>query len=163
MSEENVEIVRRAYEEDGDAYYGRIEALHEAYESGNFGEFLPIAEEMLDADFVLRTPEGGVFPEAGTQEWQGREGFIRFVAQQAEAFEAMSIEPDEFIDVGDKVVVPLQWGGRARSTGIEVRFAVVHVVTIRDGKATRLDMYLSKAEALEAAWLSEDDAHSSSS
>jgi hypothetical protein len=80
MSEENVELVRRIYEEGSDAYYGRIEALHEAHESGDFGEFLPLAEETLDADVVLKPPEDSLFPEAGTREWHGREGFLRFVA-----------------------------------------------------------------------------------
>jgi ketosteroid isomerase-like protein len=155
MSEENVEIVRRAYETGDDAYYGRIEALHEAHESGDFAEFLPATDELVNADFVLRTPEGGLFPEGGTTEWRGREGFIRFVAQQAEAFESMWIEPEEFIDAGNKVVVPLQFGGRARSTGIEVKFALVHVVTIHDRKAARIDIYVTKTEALEAAGLSE--------
>ena len=65
----------------------------------------------------------------------------------------MSLEPKEFIDAGDMVVVPLQFGGRARYTGIEVKFAVVHVVTIRDGKVARLDIHLNRAEALEAAGL----------
>lgn len=154
MSEEDVELARRLYGEAGDAYYGRIEALHEALERGDFGEFMPRAEETLHPDFVLRTPEDSPFPEAGTREWRGRVGFLRFVAGQTESFEAMSLVPQEFIDAGDKVVVPLQFGGRARHTGIEVRFAVVHVVTIRDGKAERLDIYLDRAEALEAAGLS---------
>ena len=155
MSQENVEIVRRMYEEAGDTYYRRVEALHEANESGDFGEFLPIAQETLDPDFVLTPPEDSLFPEAGTREWTGREGFLRFVAGQTEGFEAMSLEPEEFIDAGDRVVVPLQFGGQARYTGIEVKFAVVHVVTLRNGKAARLDIYTSKAKALEAAGLGE--------
>ena len=147
-----MEIARRLYREGEAAYYGRIDALHEAYESGNFSEFLAATEEMLHPDFVLRPPEDSPFPEAGTG-GQGREGFLRFVAGQAEGFDAMSLEPQEFIDAGDRVVVPLQFGGRARHTGLEIKFAVVHVVTIRDGKLARLDIYMSRAEALEAAGL----------
>jgi ketosteroid isomerase-like protein len=155
MSEENVEIVRRAYEEGEATYYGRIEALHEAHESGDFGEFLGAAEEMFTPDFVLTTPEDSPFPEAATPEWRGREGFLRFVAGQAESFDAMSLKPEDFIDAGNRVVVPLQFGGQARYTGIEVRFAVVHVVTIRGGKVARVDIHVSRGEALEAAGLSE--------
>ena len=155
MSQENVEVVRRLYEEGEAAYYGRIEALHEAVESGDFNEFMAATEEMIHSTFVLRTPEDSPFPEAGTGEWRGRQGFLRFVAGQAESFDAMSLEPEEFIDAGDSVVVPLQFGGQARYTGIEVKFAVVHVVTIRDGKLARLDIYMSRARALEAAGLRE--------
>ena len=155
MSQENVETVRRMYEDGEAAYYGRIEELHEAIESGDFAEFTASTEEMIHPDFVLRPAEDSPFPEAGTGEWRGRGGFLRFVAGQAESFEAMSLEPEEFIDAGDSVVVPLQFGGQARYTGIEVKFAVVHVVMIRDGKLARLDIYMTRAEALEAAGLSE--------
>jgi ketosteroid isomerase-like protein len=155
MSGENVEIVRRLYEDGEAAYYRRIEALHEANESGDFSEFKAATEEMIDPDFVLRAPEDSPFPEAGTREWRGREGFLRFVAGQAEGFDAMSLEPEEFIDAGDRVVVPLQFGGEARFTGLEVKFAVVHVATIRDRKLARLDIYMSRAEALQAAGLQE--------
>ena len=155
MSQENVEVVRRMYEEGEAAYYGRIDALHEAHESGDFGEFQAATEEFLHRDFVLKPAEDSPFPEAGTRTWRGREGFLHFVAQQADGFDAMSLEPEEFIDAGDKVVVPLQFGGRARHTGLEVKFAVVHVVTLRDKKLWRLDIYMSMPEALEAAGLSE--------
>src|SRR6476660_8809852 len=87
MSQENVEIVRRMYEEARDAYYRRIEALHEAHESGDFGEFLDAADERLHPDFVLTPPEDSPFQEAGTREWRGREGFLRFVAGQSEGFD----------------------------------------------------------------------------
>jgi ketosteroid isomerase-like protein len=153
MSEENVQLVRRMYEEGTAAYYGRLEALHAAQESGDFGEFMPFTEEMLHPDFVLKPPEGSPFPEAGTKEWHGREGFLRFVAGQTEGFDAMSLEPEDFIDAGDRVVVPLQFGGRARHTGLEVSFAVVHVATVRDEKLTRVDIYMTRKEALEAVGL----------
>jgi ketosteroid isomerase-like protein len=154
MSQENVEVVRRLYETANETY-ARIDAIQKAHESRDFSEFLSAAEETLTHDVVLRTPEDSNFPDTGTGEWHGHEGFLRFVAGQTEGFAEMSVETQEFIDVGDKVVVPIEFGGRARHTGIEIKFPVVHVVTIRDGKIARLDIHLSKAEALEAAGLSE--------
>jgi ketosteroid isomerase-like protein len=104
---------------------------------------------------VVRAPEDTNFPDTGTGEWHGHVGFLRFVAGQTEGFGEMSIEPQEFIDAGGKVVVPMEFGGRARHTGIEVKFAFVHVLTIQDGKVARLDVHVSKAKALEAAGLKE--------
>jgi ketosteroid isomerase-like protein len=154
MSEENVEIVRRFYEVAA-ATYASIEVIQEAHEKGDFGEFLPAAEAILSSDVVVRALEDSDFPDTGTGEWHGHEGFMQFAAGQTEGFGEMSIEPQEFIDAGDKVVVPMEFGGRARHTGIEVKFAFVHLLTIRDGKVARLDVYVSKAEALQAAGLSE--------
>ena len=65
------------------------------------------------------------------------------------------VEPQEFIDAGERVVVPIRFGGRAQHTGLGVVFEVVHVCTARDGKMTRVDMYVSKAEAFEAVGLRE--------
>jgi ketosteroid isomerase-like protein len=67
----------------------------------------------------------------------------------------MWLKPEEFIDAGDRMVVPLQLGGKARHTGIEVEFSVVHVVTLRDEKAVRIDVYAEMSEALEAVGLRE--------
>jgi ketosteroid isomerase-like protein len=60
------------------------------------------------------------------------------------------VKPQEYIDAGDHVVVPIRFGGRARHSGLEVAFEVVHVLTSRDGKWTRVDMYQTKVEALAA-------------
>ncbi len=154
MSQENVEIVRRFYDLAAGTY-ASIEGIQEAHEKGDFGEFLPAAEAILTTDVVVRAPEDSNFPDTGAGEWHGHEGFMQFAAGQTEGFAEMSIEPQEFIDGGEKVVVPMEFGGRARHTGIEVKFAFVHVLTIRDGKVARLDVYVSKAEAFEAAGLSE--------
>jgi ketosteroid isomerase-like protein len=154
MSQENVEIVRQFYKVAREAYE-RIDALQEAHESGDFSAFLTDADTTLDADVVLRPPEDSPFPEAGTREWHGREGFLRFVAGQTEGFQSMWIKTEEFIDAGEKVVVPVQFGGMARHTGLEVTFDVVQVLTIRDGKVAEFDIYTSKAEALKAVGLSE--------
>jgi ketosteroid isomerase-like protein len=154
MLEENVELARRFYA-IGSEMYERLDAYHEAQESGDFSELLPLAEQMLDADVVLRPPEDSMFPEAGTREWHGREEFMRFIVGQTEGFETMQMKTEDFIDAGEKVVVPIEFGGVARHTGIEVTFAVVQVLTIRAGKVTALDIYMTREQALEAAGLRE--------
>jgi ketosteroid isomerase-like protein len=133
VSQENVELARRGYAGLNAFYKG--------------GDFLPAIRETCDPEVVLKP--SGLFPEAG--EMRGHEGMLLFAERQAEAFEEMWIEPQEFIDAGDRVVVPLRFGGRARHTGIEAEFSVVHVWTVRNAKAIRIDMYRSKAEALDVA------------
>ena len=140
MSQENVERARRTYA-----------ALNEAYRSSDVNDLLPIAEEMWDPAIVLRTAD--TFVESG--EWRGYEGVLQFTSEQMQAFEQMWIEPEEFIDSGDVLVVPVRFGGRARHTGIEVEFSYVHVITIQNGRTVRVDVYESKAQALEAVGLRE--------
>lgn len=133
----DVETFRRGYE-----------AMNAAYRGGDVNEFRPVLEESFDPDMVLQP--GGVLPDSEQRPHRGYEGFLNFIANQMEAFSDMWIRPEEFIEVGDRLVVPYRMGGHARHTGIEVELAFTHVFTIRDGKVVRLEVFESKAAALEA-------------
>jgi ketosteroid isomerase-like protein len=96
----------------------------------------------------------GLRPDAGT--------YVRLTAirEYCQAFwdaaAQVAIEADEFIEQGDKVIVPGRQVGRFRVTGIEGETPpFVHVWTVRNHKLTHLHSYTSKAEALEAVGLSE--------
>lgn len=154
ISQDNVEIIRAMYAELN-ATYKRGDDLHRAHETGDFGDFIEQAERILHDDVVLSTPDDSPWPEGATGEWRGREEFLRFLFSQTEAFEEMFIETSDFIDAGDRVVVPARFGGRARHSGLEVEFPIVHVLTLDGGRIKRLDMYMSRTEALRAVGLEE--------
>ena len=139
MSQENVEFARRGYA-----------AINEMLRRRAVDRSL--IEAFWTADSVL-TP-AGILPESS--EMHGHDGIAQFISNQMEAFDELRIDPLEFIDAGDRVVVPIRFGGKARYTGMEVEFAVVHVVTIRDGRCARTDMFRERAEALAAAGLREE-------
>src|SRR6476469_3907459 len=136
MSAANVEVAKRGYA-----------ALNAAYDQGSVDSLEELAEETWAEDAVLVT-QGLLFPEAG--EWPGREGLLRFVTQQMEAFERMLIEPLEFIEAGDRLMVPLRLGGTARHTGIDLEFELFHVIEFRDGQVVRLEPFVDRGEALRA-------------
>jgi ketosteroid isomerase-like protein len=137
MPREDVEFIRQSYERWNDAY--------------RTGEFLPLIEDLCDPEIVLMP--AGILPDS--TEMHGHEGVLRFTINQAEAFEGLTIEPEEFIDAGDRVVVPVRLGGRARHTGLEIEFRFVHVLTVRQGKLARVDVYATKTEALEVVGITE--------
>jgi ketosteroid isomerase-like protein len=137
MSQETVDLARRTYV-----------ALNEALTSRAFG---PYIEKFCDSEIVINP--SGTFPE--TSELHGHDGVLSLLRLNTEAFEAFGVEPQEFIDAGDRVVVPVRFGGHARHTGMEVTFESVHVWTARGGKWIRLDLIRDRAEALEAVGLSE--------
>ena len=51
--------------------------------------------------------------------------------------------------------VTVRFRGRGRASGIEIDARLYEVYTLRDGKVLRIDEYEHRAEALEAAGLSE--------
>jgi len=76
-------------------------------------------------------------------------------------WESFRVEPHEFIEVGDHVVVP-GTGHMVGRDGIEVVVRVTFVWTIRNGAMERSTMYQERQDALEALGLSEQDAHADS-
>jgi ketosteroid isomerase-like protein len=70
------------------------------------------------------------------------------------AFESIRTEPEEFIDAGERVVVPHTHYFQGRD-GIEVHARNTWLVTLRDGAIVLIRLYREREQALEAAGLSE--------
>jgi ketosteroid isomerase-like protein len=80
----------------------------------------------------------------------------RALVEFAEHWESVRVDPHEFIEAGDLVVVPYTLHLRGRG-GIEVVSRPTTVWTIRDGAIERVCMYQERRDALEAVGLSEKD------
>ena len=128
--------------------------LNEAYAVGDVEVFRPHLEQWFDPDVVF--VPAGILPESASA--HGIEGVLRFTAEQMKAFAdgSMWLDPLEYIDAGDRIVVPYRYGGKARHTGLNVEWEFAHVFTQRHGKTVRVDVYPSKAAALEALGLPPD-------
>lgn len=131
MAGENVELVRTFYAMLNKAYASR------EYRREDFAAF-------YHPNVVLRT--SGILP--ADSEVRGYDAVRQFTVDHAHAFRAMVVEPSEFIDADERVVVPIRFGGESRDTGIETSSYVVHVWTIRDRKVSELVIYRSRDAAL---------------
>jgi ketosteroid isomerase-like protein len=131
MSQENVEIVREAYERAA---------------RGDFGGFFdPVTE-----DFVFITsPE---VPDAGT--YRG-EAAIEWIRAWIGSFDELTIEATELIDAGDKVLVGILQKGRSQGSPQPVEGCWWQVATFRGDAISRAQLFSERAQALEAAGLSE--------
>jgi ketosteroid isomerase-like protein len=125
LTRENVEIVRAAFE---------------AFERGDIEGALEFTHPDLVSSRVH--PDGAVF--------RGRDGFRRMLAEWLEDFTEWSSRGEEFIDAGDQVIVKQHQWGRGAASGAPVEADWWMVYTLAAGKITRLDIYATEAEALEA-------------
>jgi ketosteroid isomerase-like protein len=133
MSQENVETARRLYEvwEDRD-YAAREHMVH--------------SNLVVDVSRNIFNP--GIH--------HGVDGFRKLVEETDEMWDEFKVEPQEFIDLGDTVVVASLVSGKGRGSGVEVEMPLFAVIEFRDGKVARLIGGLrDRAEALEAAGLAE--------
>ena len=101
-------------------------------------------------DFVLDMSRG-LGPGRGVY---GLDQARAFTEELAAHWESVRIEPAEFIEAGDHVVVPYLVHSRGRE-GIEVLSRPTFVWTIRDGAVKRVELYQEREDALEALGLSE--------
>ena len=107
-------------------------------------------DELCDAN--LDVLPVGDWPEG---EFTGREAAWDFFLAADEPWEPGSYDMVEVIEGGDRVASHLQRDMRGKSSGVEVRYDYWLVVTIRDGRACRLEWFEQREQALEAAGLSE--------
>jgi ketosteroid isomerase-like protein len=79
---------------------------------------------------------------------------LRVWANYFDAFEAIAIPVDRFIDAGDSVVIPNVSRSLGRD-GVEVFARSTFVLTMRDQKVIRLALYHETEQALKAVGLAE--------
>jgi ketosteroid isomerase-like protein len=142
MSQENVEIVRRAWEA-----------------AASRPPDFQTVNTLYHPDHVLQSDFGAI--EART--YRGATGYAQALADMNEAWDEWTQEIDELIDAGPQSVViaaRLVARGKRSTTPVERRYGVV--VSLRGGKIISTQAFLSVPEALEAAGLSEQDAHADS-
>jgi len=125
-------------------FWEDVERLRSAYEAFNEGGVDAILER-LAPDFQVRDRQTS--PDRETR--YGREGIKQLFDSYMEAFDALRLEPEEFLDAGDQVVVALRQKIRGKGSGAEVVGQIAHVWTVQDGAVQRLRIFKDKETALE--------------
>jgi ketosteroid isomerase-like protein len=140
VSQENVEIVRRVYEQ----WWAGLER-------GDPGAVFDAEAVADDSEFVI---EGQWFE--GRSVWRGREEYVEWFRTWTGEFEDWSLRLERLIDAGhDRVVALTHQSGTGKASGVPVEFKVGVVWELKDGRVIRARNYLSYADALEAAGLRE--------
>ena len=132
MSQENVEIVRRYLAASNDGAWKE--------------QLAAFIDDDVEIDWT-RSPA----PYRGL--YRGRREATQFF-EALDVWADARLEPSEFIDAGDDVLVPHVVRLRGRD-GIELAVRSTYVFTIRNGVCVSWRIYQEHAEALEAAGLSE--------
>jgi ketosteroid isomerase-like protein len=130
MSQENVQIVRRAFE-------------YETYGRGR--------RSAVEADFDPKV----VLKPYEERAAIGREHILDNITHWRGAWDSLEVTVEEVIDAGDRVVVVARHRGHGRGSGIDIDARFFEVYTLRDAKIVRIEEFIERRLALEAAGLSE--------
>jgi len=110
----------------------------------------------VDLDEALTHADPGiVWNPAEESAAQGHEAVRASSVRWKSEWDDYELIPEEFADVGDRVVATVRLRGRGRVSGIEVDARFYDVFTLRDRKIVRMDQFTEPSEALEAAGLGE--------
>lgn len=65
-------------------------------------------------------------------------------------WEHWRIEADDYLELGDHVIVLTSYHGRGKGSGVEIHQQGAHVCQLRDGKVVRLEVFASRDRAIES-------------
>jgi ketosteroid isomerase-like protein len=135
MSEKNVEVVRQSCE---------------AWARGDIGAAVDAWHPNVEWDTTHF--EGWI----ESRLIRGRDEVLRFLEREwLGSWESYEAGIGDLIDAGDRVVVFWWQRMTGRGSGVPVQLESAQVHTVRDRQILRIDNYTDRAEALEAAGLSE--------
>jgi ketosteroid isomerase-like protein len=135
MSQENVDKTR--------AY---IEAYNRRDFQTAIRDFDPQVEWVLPAH---QSFDSCVGPQQIILFWEGLD----------ETMDELRLDPQEYVDAGDRVAVRLRYFGRGKGSGAEIETEMYHqITTFRDGTMVRIEYVTSWPEALELAGIEADGA-----
>jgi ketosteroid isomerase-like protein len=131
MSRENVELVRRVF--DG-------------WSRGDFS----VGAGLIAPDFEWQQHPEAMEPGSRSGDTVGDS-----LRKIFEIYEGFRVEPEEFIEAGDKVVVVARVRATAKRMGIDLDSRWAFVWTVCEGRLARNEVYAERRDALQAAGLSE--------
>jgi ketosteroid isomerase-like protein len=143
MSQENVEIVRRLYAQDGPFALPLSPDDERALLDRLFREFY---DERLEVRMPADYPEG-------EQVHRGREGMTGLIAMLRETWTEFRFEPERFIDAGDRVAVFIRVVAEGGASGVATGRETAHIWLVRDGRLSSIQIYLDRSQAVEAIGL----------
>lgn len=147
MSHKNVEIARRIFEEAG-RHVDRgglvVDALDENSVSTALAAWHPAVEFHEDARF----PEAGIY--------RGVDACREYLRRFVESFDEFVFEAEDIVGLDDdRVLVPLRVITRGKGSGAVVEIAAGWIFTLRGDLVLKVEAFLDRAEAFEAAGLSQ--------
>lgn len=123
--------------DDPRAILTRFYEAESAYLAVDEGDFAPMADT-LHPECVMVQPES--LPYAG--EWRGHEGYHRWMLAFGRAWASLSVEDSSvYVADGETVISRSIVVATARLTGQEIKYPLLQIITIREGRILRIEPF----------------------
>ena len=108
----------------------------------------------LDPELEYR-PRGGLYAADLPTVVRGRDGYRAVWETTLDAFDDLRLVPEEVFDLGDRLVVTVEFRAHGSGSGVPVSQRVFELFEARQGLVARAEDFEDRSKALEAAGLSE--------
>jgi ketosteroid isomerase-like protein len=136
--------------------FERFRFIYEVLSRGDWDTYLTVLHDDVEVH-----QSADILGTRGT--FRGKQGALQAMAEIAESFSEIDWNPKRLYDLGEgRYLMLVKPRVRGAGSGIEIETEVGHLAQLRNGKIVRLDAYVGWDTALEAAGLSEQDAHADS-
>jgi ketosteroid isomerase-like protein len=104
----------------------------------------------IDPEIEYR-PSADMMPPDLETAFHGHDGYLQLWRYWLDAFEDIRWDPEEMLDLGDTFLVTARQRGHGSGSGVAVSEPVFQLYELRRGIVVRLDDFLDRSKALEAA------------
>ena len=133
MSSEDVEVLRGLYARWGE---------------GDFSDAIAALDPQIVFERIMdEVPPG----PGGAGSWTGIDEAVGALMDWIRQWDEIHHQAEEFIDLGDRVLVLTRQSARGKLSGVPVEAELADIVTVRDGKIARWEIYWSREEARQQA------------
>jgi len=119
----------------------KLETLYSEWARGDYSRSDIFAPDMTMETFGMAEPLRA-------------ESYQEFMARMREWLRAwgrpLTIEADQLIESGDRILAMIRWKGRGKGSGVEMEAAGAHLWTFREGLVVRYEVYRDRDEAQAA-------------
>jgi uncharacterized protein len=122
-----------------------VRRLRRGYEAFNRGDLETV---LRDVSREIEIRDRDEIPDPSV--YHGLQAAREVLVRNAAEFEDYRIEPEEFIEVGEHIVVVARQSGRGRTSGAEVAGTIVHVWHLREGRVLGMRAFSERDQALAA-------------
>jgi ketosteroid isomerase-like protein len=120
----------------------------------DFDVLLLVLDPEVDYRAVSFGPDGGIAPDLRDHMY-GHEGYLQAWRTMLDAFDDVTLVPEEVLDLGDRLISTSRMSGHGSGSGVPVERRFFQVVWLRDGRIVREEDFGERSQALAAAGVSE--------
>jgi ketosteroid isomerase-like protein len=123
----------------GETDLDKLKGLYEDWDRGDFSGHSEIFHpEMTSETFEMGEPIQS----------ESYDGFIENMREWLSTWERpLTIEAEDFIQAGARILVLIHWSGRGKGSGVEIEGRGAHLWTFREGRVVSHETYRDRDEA----------------